>query len=64
VTRGPCSFRKSDVRRAVEAAVKATGAPIQRIEIDPNGKIIIVTGKPGEGPGTNEWDEVLNRGQH
>jgi hypothetical protein len=65
MTRGSSTFKKGDVRRAVEAVAKATGAPVQRIEIEPNGKIVIITGKPGEEPGThNEWDEVLDRGQH
>jgi hypothetical protein len=58
MTRGQSTFRKNDLRRAVEAAMKATGAPVARIEIDPNGKIIIITGKPGDTT-CNEWDEVL-----
>jgi hypothetical protein len=58
--RGPSGFRKSDLRKAVEAAMKATGAPVQRIEIDREGRIIIITGNPGTAPGSaNEWDTAL-----
>ena len=62
MTRGPCSFRKSDVRRVVEAVVQATGAPVQRVEVDREGKVTVVIGKPGETPGNivNEWDSLLD----
>jgi hypothetical protein len=64
MTRGASTFKKGDVRRAVEAVVKATGAPVQRVEIDRAGKVVVIVGKPGETCGnTNEWDEVLDRGK-
>jgi hypothetical protein len=65
MTRGLSSFRKGDVRRAVEAVVKATGAPVQRVEIDRAGKVVVIVGKPGGEPcgNNNEWDEVLDRGK-
>jgi hypothetical protein len=65
MTRCRSSFRKGDVRKAVEAVAKATGSPVTRVEISPDGKVSVIVGKPGETPGTNnEWDEVLDRDQH
>ena len=41
--RGPCSFRKRDVTRAIQAVI---AAGIEgRVEIEPHGKIVIVIGK-------------------
>jgi hypothetical protein len=42
--RRPCLFKERDVRRAARA-VLATGLNIERVEIDKNGKIVVVTGK-------------------
>jgi len=42
-TRGACKFKQCDVTRAVKAVAKA-GVPITRIEISPDGKIVIATG--------------------
>jgi hypothetical protein len=59
-TRGRCTFRQKDVTRALRGTV-AAGVEVQRIEIDTDGKIIVVTGKPkeqiDEGSG-NEWDNI------
>lgn len=61
MARGPCTFKQQDVTRALRAAV-AAGIDVQRIEIDRDGKIIVVTGKPqevaDEGRGENEWDRI------
>ena len=38
-------FRERDVTRAVKAVAKA-GVEIARVEIEPNGKIAVITGKP------------------
>jgi len=58
MTRAPATFRKADLRRAVEA-VTAAGQVVARVELDPNGKIVIVTAdgeaKRREG---SEWDRV------
>jgi hypothetical protein len=41
--RSPCSFRETDVRRAIKAA-RASGIDIARLEIEPvTGKITIMT---------------------
>lgn len=43
--RARCTFRQRDLRLAVETA-KAAGLEIGRVEIDRDGKIVVVTGKP------------------
>ena len=57
------TFRQRDVTKALRAAVRA-GVAVGRVEIDKEGKIIIVTARPedaadGEKSGKNEWDGVL-----
>jgi hypothetical protein len=51
-TRGACKFKQCDVIRAVNAVAKA-GVPITRIEISPDGKIVIATG-----PDTQQGDDL------
>ena len=60
--RGPLTFRQQDVTRALRATV-AAGIEVRRIEIDKNGKIVVVAGSPPESPRDsvdqrNEWDVV------
>lgn len=45
MSRGPQSFRKRDITKAVEA-VKAAGISIAQVEVDKDGKIVVVAGKP------------------
>jgi hypothetical protein len=45
--RGPLSFKKTDVTRAIQA-VLAAGREIDRVEVGKDGSIIVVTGKPDE----------------
>lgn len=56
--RQPCTFRQSDVTRAIKAAI-AAGAKIARIEIDKSGKIILVADSPrlpeSKDDAENEW---------
>jgi hypothetical protein len=58
MSRGPANFRQRDLTAAVKA-VLAAGCEVARIEIDKDGKIVVVTGKP-KAPVTdaeiNEWD--------
>lgn len=62
MARGPCTFRQLDVTRALRAAA-AAGIEVQRIEIDKDGKIVVVAGKvlelPRDGKNKrNEWDDA------
>ena len=60
MARGSCTFRQRDVTKAVKA-VAAAGVEIARVEIDRNGKIIVIMGKPAEtteDAERNEWDDV------
>jgi len=52
-------FTKTDLTRALRAA-SAAGQPVQRFEIDREGKIVVFVGKPEqqEGLGDNEWDKI------
>lgn len=59
--RGPCTFRQRDLTLAMKCA-QAAGVEIVRVEIDRNGKIVVVAGKAVEGAdqssGGNEWDKI------
>ncbi|EGP07292.1 hypothetical protein CSIRO_3023 [Bradyrhizobiaceae bacterium SG-6C] len=59
MARAPSSFRQKDVTRAVKAVV-AAGMGVRRVEVDKNGKIVVITGAEGEPPPSspNEWDAV------
>ena len=64
MTRAPSTFRKRDVKAAVEAT-KAAGVNVRRVEIDRNGKITIVAGKPdADTTDENPWDGVLTDATH
>jgi hypothetical protein len=47
MARGRCTFRQTDLTRAIKAAV-AAGFPKARAEIEPSGKIVIVFGELDE----------------
>lgn len=53
----PVRFTQTDLKRAV-AGVKAAGENIARIEIDPNGKIVIIPGQPKTRQGKSVWDAL------
>lgn len=53
----PVRFTKADLKRAA-AGTLAAGLSIARIEIDPNGKIVIIPGKPENRQGVNEWGDL------
>jgi hypothetical protein len=57
MARAPATFRKADLRRAVEAVV-AAGQTVARIEVDPNGRIVIVTADELERREENSWDRA------
>ena len=58
MVRACAAFRQQDVVRAIRAA-KVAGVDIRRIEIDPDGKIVIIVGdgEPDQRE-VNEWDRV------
>jgi hypothetical protein len=61
MARARCTFRQSDATRAARAVI-AAGLDVQRIEIDRDGKIVVVTGKSSESDrvekGANDWADV------
>jgi hypothetical protein len=57
MARAPSTFRQQDVTKAVRAA-KAAGVRVARVEIDRDGKIVIVTADELERREGNEWDRV------
>jgi len=65
MARGHLTFRQSDVTRAVKAVV-AAGVQVARVEVDKDGRISVVAGKPvsDEGRGENEWDQILGESGH
>jgi hypothetical protein len=69
MSRGPCTFRQTDVARALRAA-RAAGLVVDKVEIDRAGKIVIVAAKGDIGfpenpfDERNPWDEVLTNASH
>jgi hypothetical protein len=61
MARGPCTFKQQDVTRALRATI-AAGIEVQRVEIDRNGKITVVTAESQaearEGGGAGEWENI------
>lgn len=54
----PARFRQADVTRAIKAAT-AAGMRVGRIEIDPNGRIVILPESATPSRGKSSWDDVL-----
>jgi hypothetical protein len=59
MSRAPATFRKADLRRAVEAVV-AAGQTVARVEVDPaTGRIVVVTiADLVEHREENSWDRA------
>ena len=51
-------FKQADLTRAYRGAA-AAGIRVSKVEIDPNGRIVILTDSASPQPVANEWDEVL-----
>ncbi|MGR6327704.1 hypothetical protein ACU5AX_01425 [Sphingomonas sp. XXL09] len=51
-------FRQEDVTRALKGAV-AAGMRVGRIEIEPNGRIVILSETAAPTADRNSWDDVL-----
>lgn len=59
--RRPATFRQTDIARAIRGA-EAAGVEVARIEVAPDGRIVIVTGKQdtdSHNTGTNKREIVL-----
>jgi hypothetical protein len=58
---GHCTFKQTDVTRALRAAI-AAGVDVRSVEIHKDGRIVVTAGKPqepaDEGRGSNEWDRI------
>jgi hypothetical protein len=60
MTRPKTSFRKSDVKRAIQAAIAAQ-IPNPRVVIDTAKRTITIqSATDDQHPTTNEWDEVCD----
>lgn len=61
MARGPLTFRQRDMRAAVKA-VQQAGLSVSRVEVDKDGRIVLIT-SPDAAPERregNEWDEALS----
>lgn len=57
MTRGPLSFKETDLVRAIKSALKA-GLQVSGFKITKAGSIVIMTGQPAEASlAQNPWDE-------
>ena len=45
MARGPCTFKQGDVTRMVKGVV-AAGVDVMRVEVDTDGRIVVIAGKP------------------
>jgi hypothetical protein len=59
MSKGPCTFRKSDLRRGVEA-LKSAGMNVERVEIDRAGRIILFPQNGGTAPKQQDLDPLDN----
>ena len=58
MSRGPYSFKQRDMTRAVKAVV-AAGLAVARVEVDKDGKIVIVPGTPEATTESSAWDKAI-----
>ena len=60
MSRRPARFTQRDLAKAIKA-VAAAGVPA-RVEVEKDGKIVVVVGEPGkaEAADRNEWDDDEN----
>lgn len=56
----PARFKQDDLKRAV-AGVTAAGMRVGRVEIDPNGKIVILSETVAPPADPNPWDACLGK---
>jgi hypothetical protein len=60
MSRGPATFRQRDVTAAIKA-VECAGRRVARVEIERDGRIIVILSPAGDDASLskNEWDAVL-----
>jgi hypothetical protein len=58
--RGQNKFKQADVERAIKA-VRATGEKVVRVEIDPHGKIVVVTTTEAACPARDDMSDEEKR---
>jgi hypothetical protein len=63
MARRECKFRQREITRTIRAA-RAAGVDVDRIEIDPDGKIVAHLGSGGDNPKRNTADAVLESLKH
>ena len=58
MSRAPGRFTQRDATRLLRAAL-AAGLSVLKIEVDRDGKLVVVTGEPGKSSALdrNEWDQ-------
>jgi len=56
----PSRFKQDDVTRAVKGAT-AAGMRVGRVEIDPNGRIVVLSESVAPPTARNDWDDELRR---
>jgi hypothetical protein len=56
----PARFKQDDVTRAVKGAT-AAGMRVGRVEIDPNGRIVVLSESVAPPTARNDWDDELRR---
>jgi hypothetical protein len=58
MSRRPTHFTQRDATRLIRAAL-AAGLSVLKIEVDRDGKLVVVTGEPGKTSALdrNEWDQ-------
>jgi hypothetical protein len=56
MSKGPLTFKQTDLLRAIRTSQKA-GLSIARVEIDRDGKIVVVTGNNSEQP--EQGDKIV-----
>ena len=56
----PARFKQDDIKRAV-AGVTAAGMRVGRVEIDPSGKIVILSDTVAPATDPNPWDAAIGK---
>jgi hypothetical protein len=59
MSRGPLTFRKRDLQRALTTVTEA-GHDVARVEIDKDGKIVLILDDEQPTSPARDWDEALS----